>query len=99
MLKEITTYPTTPSLEFGANVCHFDASLFELIRLDEDERKVFDAKLEFGTDAIMQNDCPTVFKRDRILQILKTDTNISTHQRIPYYWTLLYMVNETDKNM
>ena len=181
MVKEITTYPTTPSLEFGANVRHFDASLFELIqdlkdtievnnlnaltafqiespynvivikdndkyielinarvltregsvepvertayfpnlsaktkrykkikvmyedregkqqfleadddlsitiqrkldyafgsnfrvRLDEDERKVFDAKLEFGTDAITQNDCPTVFKRDRILQILK----------------------------
>ena len=181
MIKEIMTYPTTPSLEFGANVRHFDASLFELIqdltdtmevnnlnalaafqiespynvivikdsdkyielinarvltregsvapvertayfpnlsartkrykkikvmyedregkqqfleadddlsvtiqrkldyafgsnfrvRLDEDERKVFDAKLEFGTDAITQNDCPTVFKRDRILQILK----------------------------
>jgi len=181
LVKEITTYPTTPSLEFGANVRHFDASLFELIqdlkdtievnnlnaltafqiespynvivikdndkyielinarvltregsvepvertayfpnlsaktkrykkikvmyedregkqqfleadddlsitiqrkldyafgsnfrvRLDEDERKVFDAKLEFGTDAITQNDCPTVFKRDRILQILK----------------------------
>ena len=32
MLKEITTYPTTPSLEFGANVRHFDASLFELIQ-------------------------------------------------------------------
>jgi len=181
MVKEIITYPTTPSLEFGANVRHFDASLFELIqdlkdtieannlnalaafqiespynvivikdndkyielinarvltregtvepiertayfptlsaktlrykkikvmyedreakqqfleadddlsitiqrkldyafgsnfrvRLDEDERKIFDAKLEFGTDAITKNDCPTVFKRDRILQILK----------------------------
>ncbi len=181
MLKEITTYPTTPSLEFGANVRHFDASLFELIqdlkdtievnnlnaltafqigspynvivikdndkyielinarvltregtvepvertayfpslsaktkrykkikvmyedreakqqfleadddlsitiqrkldyafgsnfrvRLDEDERKIFDAKLEFGTDAITQNDCPTVFKRDRILHTFK----------------------------
>ena len=41
------------------------------VRLDKDERKVFDAKLEFGTDAITQNDCPTIFKRDRILQILK----------------------------
>ncbi len=181
MVKEITTYPTTPSLEFGANVRHFDASLFELIqdlkdtievnnlnaltafqigspynvivikdndkyielinarvltregtvepvertayfpslsaktkrykkikvmyedreakqqfleadddlsitiqrkldyafgsnfrvRLDEDERKLFDAKLEFGTDAITQNDCPTVFKRDRILHTFK----------------------------
>ncbi len=181
MIKEIMTYPTTPSLEFGANIRHFDASLFELIqdlkdtieanglnalaafqigspynvivikdndkyielinarvltregtakpvertayfpnlsaktsryknikvmyedreskqqfleadddlsitiqrkldyafgsnfrvRLDEDERKIFDAKLEFGTDTITQNACPTVFKRDRILQILK----------------------------
>jgi peptide deformylase len=181
MIKEIMTYPTTPSLEFGANIRHFDASLFELIqdlkdtieinglnalaafqigspynviivkdndkyielinarvltregtvesiertayfpslsaktkrykkikvmyedregkqqfleadddlsitiqrkidysygsnfrvRLDENERKIFDAKLEFGTDAITQNNCPTVFKRDRILHTLK----------------------------
>ncbi|RLA64380.1 MAG: peptide deformylase [Epsilonproteobacteria bacterium] len=181
MIKEITTYPTTPNLDFGANVRHFDASLFELIqdlkdtieannlnaiaafqiaspynvivikdndkyielintrvltregtvepvertayfpnlsaktkrykkikivyedrngkqqfleadddlsitiqrkldyaygsnfrvRLDKEEKKLFDAKLEFGTDVITQNDCPTVFKRDRILQILK----------------------------
>ena len=41
------------------------------VRLSEDERKLFDAKLEFGTDAITQNDCPTVFKRDRILQLFK----------------------------
>lgn len=41
------------------------------VRLDEDERKLFDSKLEFGTDAITQNDCPTVFKRDRILQAFK----------------------------
>jgi len=39
------------------------------IRLDEEERKLFDVKLEFGTDSIMKNDCPTVFKRDRILQV------------------------------
>jgi len=39
------------------------------VRLDEEERALFDAKLEFGTDAIMKNDCPTVFKRDRILQL------------------------------
>lgn len=39
------------------------------VRLDEEERKLFDAKLEFGTDSIMKNDCPTVFKRDRILQV------------------------------
>ncbi len=181
MIKEITTYPTTPNLDFGANVRHFDASLFELIqdlkdtieannlnalaafqiaspynvivikdndkyielintrvltregtvepvertayfpnlsaktkrykkvkvvyedrngkqqfleadddlsitiqrkldyaygsnfrvRLDKEEKKLFDAKLEFGTDAITQNDCPTVFKRDRILHTFK----------------------------
>ncbi len=41
------------------------------VRLSEAERKLFDAKLEFGTDAITQNDCPTVFKRDRILQLFK----------------------------
>ncbi len=41
------------------------------MRLSPDEQKLFDAKLEFGTDAIMKNDCPTVFKRDRILQIFK----------------------------
>ncbi|MFK5975191.1 MAG: peptide deformylase [Sulfurovum sp.] len=41
------------------------------VRLSEDERKIFDAKLEFGTDSITQNDCPTVFKRDRILQLFK----------------------------
>lgn len=40
-------------------------------RLDSDEQKLFDSKLEFGTDAITKNDCPTVFKRDRILQIFK----------------------------
>jgi peptide deformylase len=182
MVKEITKYPTTPSLEFGANVRHFDESLFEIIqdlkdtmaandlnalaafqigsplsviivkkdngefielinpriltregkvtstettayfpglsakatryekikimyedrganqqfleadgdlsitiqrkldylygsnfrvRLDKDEQKVFDAKLEFGTDAITKNDCPTVFKRDRLLHLFK----------------------------
>lgn len=41
------------------------------VRLSEDEKKLFDSKLEFGTDAITQNDCPTVFKRDRILQVFK----------------------------
>jgi len=38
------------------------------VRLDEEERKLFDSKLEFGTDAITQNECPTVFKRDIILK-------------------------------
>lgn len=41
------------------------------VRLDEAEKKHFDSKLEFGTDAIMKNDCPTVFKRDRILLAFK----------------------------
>ena len=41
------------------------------VRLDNEEKKLFDSKLEFGTDAITQNDCPTVFKRDRILQAFK----------------------------
>ncbi|SMP89221.1 Peptide deformylase [Epsilonproteobacteria bacterium SCGC AD-311-C15] len=41
------------------------------VRLDEEEQKVFDSKLEFGTDSITQNDCPTVFKRDRLLQLFK----------------------------
>jgi peptide deformylase len=41
------------------------------VRLDENERKLFDAKLENGTDAITNNGCPTVFKRDRILNVIK----------------------------
>jgi len=41
------------------------------VRLNTQEKELFDSKLEFGTDAITQNDCPTVFKRDRILQTFK----------------------------
>lgn len=41
------------------------------IRMNEEEKKLFDAKLKFGTDSIEHNDCPTVFKRDRILHIVK----------------------------
>lgn len=41
------------------------------VRLDENEKKLFDSKLEFGTDSITQNDCPTVFKRDVILKAFK----------------------------
>ncbi|MCX6075862.1 MAG: peptide deformylase [Campylobacterales bacterium] len=41
------------------------------IRLGANEKKLFDSKLEFGTDSITQNDCPTVFKRDRILHLFK----------------------------
>ncbi len=32
MIRQITTYPTTPSLEFGANVRKFDKSLDELVQ-------------------------------------------------------------------
>ena len=41
------------------------------IRMNEEEQKLFDNKLEFGTDDINHNDCPTVFKRDRILHLVK----------------------------
>lgn len=40
------------------------------IRMTEEEKKLFDTKLEFGTDAIDHNDCPTVFKRDKILHLI-----------------------------
>ena len=38
------------------------------LRLDAEEKKLFDAKLEFGTDVIDKNDCPTTFKRDTLLK-------------------------------
>ena len=41
------------------------------VRMNEEEKKLFDSKLEFGTDSITNNDCPTVFKRDRIIQLFK----------------------------
>jgi len=41
------------------------------LRMSEDERKLFDQKLEFGTDAITDNGCPTEFKRDKILRIFR----------------------------
>jgi len=41
------------------------------VRMNQEEKKLFDSKLEFGTDAITKNDCPTVFKRDRILNTFK----------------------------
>lgn len=40
------------------------------IRMSEEEKNLFDNKLEFGTDSLDLNDCPTVFKRDRILHII-----------------------------
>jgi peptide deformylase len=41
------------------------------LRMTEEEKNLFDNKLEFGTDALDYNDCPTVFKRDRILHLIK----------------------------
>lgn len=41
------------------------------IRMSEEEKKLFDSKLEFGTNDIDHNDCPTVFKRDKILHLIK----------------------------
>jgi peptide deformylase len=41
------------------------------VRMNREEKELFDSKLEFGTDAITKNDCPTVFKRDRIIQLFK----------------------------
>ena len=41
------------------------------IRMSGEEQKLFDAKLEYGTDAFKNNDCPTTFKRDSILRVIK----------------------------
>lgn len=41
------------------------------IRLDKEEQKLFGAKLEYGTDVFNNNDCPTTFKRDTILAIIR----------------------------
>jgi peptide deformylase len=41
------------------------------VRLNDEERALFDSKLEFGTDSIMKEDCPTTFKRDKILNTFK----------------------------
>jgi len=41
------------------------------VRLDEREKALLDSKLQFGTDAITDNGCPTVFKRDKILNTFK----------------------------
>jgi len=41
------------------------------IRMSQEEQTLFDAKLEYGTDAFKNNDCPTTFKRDTILRVIK----------------------------
>lgn len=40
------------------------------IRMTEEEKQLFDNKLEFGTNSLNFNDCPTVFRRDRILRMI-----------------------------
>lgn len=40
------------------------------IRMNEEEKKLFESKLKYGTDSIEHNDCPTVFKRDKILYLI-----------------------------
>jgi len=41
------------------------------LRMSDEERKLFDQKLEYGTDAITDNGCPTEFKRDKILRLFR----------------------------
>jgi peptide deformylase len=41
------------------------------LRMSESERKLFDQKLDQGTDAITDNGCPTEFKRDKILRLFR----------------------------
>lgn len=40
-------------------------------RMNKEEQAHFDSKLEHGTDALLKNDCPTTFKRDRILLVFR----------------------------
>ena len=41
-----------------------------LSKLTKEEEKLFDKKLEFGSDAILGGSCPTTFKRDYILKAI-----------------------------
>ena len=41
-----------------------------LQKLDKDEKKLFETKLEFGTDIAVSESCPTVFHRDKILKVI-----------------------------
>jgi len=41
------------------------------IRMNKEEKILFDTKLEFGTDDIDNNSCPTIFQRDKILFVIK----------------------------
>lgn len=39
-------------------------------KLDKDEKKLFEKKLEFGSDIAISESCPTVFKRDYIIKLI-----------------------------
>lgn len=41
------------------------------IRMSKEEQELFDAKLEYGTDRLNNDNCPTTFKRDKILKVIK----------------------------
>jgi len=57
------------------------------VRMGSEEKELFDSKLEFGTDAITKNDCPTVFKRDRIIQLFKGLLLLSVLMMIGSFFT------------
>jgi peptide deformylase len=42
-----------------------------LQKMSENERAIFDRKLEFGSDVAIIENCPTTFKRDKILHFIK----------------------------
>jgi len=41
-----------------------------LNKLDKEEKKLFQKKLEFGSDIAISQSCPTVFKRDYIVKVI-----------------------------
>lgn len=41
-----------------------------LNKLDKDEKKLFEKKLEFGSDIAISESCPTIFKRDYIIKVI-----------------------------
>lgn len=41
-----------------------------LNKLDKEEKKLFQKKLEFGSDIAISQSCPTVFKRDYIIKVI-----------------------------
>jgi len=42
-----------------------------LQKMSEDERTLFEKKLEFGADVAIMESCPTTFHRDKILKVIK----------------------------